>query len=241
MVNFSDLTKTLSVRSLQLSATEVKLLEQRAVGELAERSVLGTFIIPLCLVMAAVFSEYVFHATFICIFLFFIMLASASIRHLALMRLGQQVAQSLSIWMEVFSRSCLGMAAVWTITTAIFIFTYGKDFPVLLILILSAGIGAGAMVNFCIWRALAVNFLLLIFVPGFCAGLFMQQTELLPVILAIALFVFYLLVQVKRWNFHFWDSLITAYLFERQAEKLADTNSKLAEIIEKEKESRLEV
>jgi PAS domain S-box-containing protein len=109
------------------------------------------------------------------------------------------------------------------------------------ILILSAGIGAGSLANFCIWRALAVNFLFLTFAPGMITGLATQQAELLPVILAIALFVVYLLVQIKNWNVYFWDSLITAYLFEKQAEKLVDANSKLAEVIEKEQNSRLEV
>ncbi|MGB3224267.1 MAG: ATP-binding protein [Desulforhopalus sp.] len=133
------------------------------------------------------------------------------------------------------------MAAVWGIITAIFTYKYAVGFSVLLILILSAGIGAGAMVNLCIWRPLAVNYLLLSFTPTILTGLFIQQTEILPTIAALVFFVVYLLAQTKYWNFHFWDSLITAYLFERQAEKLSNVNCKLAETIEKEQKMRREV
>ncbi len=241
MGKFSDLTKALSQRSLRLRAEETRLLLQRAMGELAERSVPGTIIIPVCLTMAIVFSGYVSHSPFISAVLFLVMIAASMVRRLALMRIKEQAAQPQSRWLEAFFWSCLTMAAVWGTTTAIFIDTYGEDFPVMFILILSAGIGAGSMANFCIWRTLAVNFLLLTFAPGIIAGLAMQRAELLPVVLAMALFVFYLLVQIKNWNVYFWDSLITAYLFEKQAEKLADVNSKLAEIIEKEQNSRVEV
>jgi PAS domain S-box-containing protein len=133
------------------------------------------------------------------------------------------------------------MAAAWGVTAALFIYTNFEGFPVLLILILTAGIGAGSMMNFCIWRALAVNYLLLSFVPGILVGWYLQQAELLPALVAMGFFVVYLLAQTTRWNFHFWDALITAYLFERQAEKLSDTNRNLAEIIEKEQASRWEV
>ena len=169
------------------------------------------------------------------------MLGGAAGRCLAIMRIKQHTAERLSSWVQVFFWSCLMMAAVWGVTTAIFIYTYIEGYRVLLILVLSSAIGAGAMVNFCIWRALTVNNLLLSFVPVILVGLLMPHTEILPAILGIVLFVLYLLAQTKRWNFHYWDSLITAYLFERQAEKLSDTNSRLAETIAKEQQSRREV
>lgn len=49
MVKFRDLTKTLILRSIQLSAAENQLLLQRAAREMAERSLLGAIIVPLCL------------------------------------------------------------------------------------------------------------------------------------------------------------------------------------------------
>ena len=241
MVKFRDLAKTLSRRAIQLSAAEKELLIKRAACELAERSVLGVVIVPLCFALAVMSSGYVFHSPFTCFFLALILLGSAAARRLGITRLKKSGTVQLSAELQMFFFGCLGMAAVWGITTAIFIYTYLEGFPVLLILVLSAGVGAASMVNFCIWRALAVNFLLLSFVPSILVGLFIQQAELLPAIVGIVLFVFYLLVQIKRWNFHFWESLITGYLFEKQAEKLSDANSRLAEIIEQEKKSRREV
>lgn len=208
---------------------------------MAERSVLGTVIVPLCFAIAVISSGYVFYSPYTCFSLALLMLGSAVARCLAIIHIKKYAVEPMSIWGQVFFWGCLGMAAVWGITTAIFFSTYYEGFPVLIILILSAGIGAGSMANFCIWRALAVNYLLLSFVPGILVGLLIQQGELLPAIVAIVFFVFYLLTQTKQWNFHFWDSLITAYLFEKQAEKMSATNSELAEAIEKEKESRREV
>ena len=241
MVKFRDLTKTLSVRSVELSVVESQLLIQRAAREMAERSILGTVIVPLCFAMAVIASGYLSKSPYTCLCLALIMLGSAVVRHLAIRRIKNNTVESLSIWVQLFLGACLGMATVWGITTAIFIYTYLEGFPVLLILLLSAGIGAGSMINFCIWRILAVNYLLLTFVPGILAGLLIQQADILPAIIAMTFFVFYLLVQTKHWNFYFWDSLITAYLFERQAEKLSDTNSKFAEIIKKERELHREV
>ncbi len=241
MVTLRDLTKTLSLRSLQLSVEENQLLVQRAVREMAERSVLGTVIVPLCFAMAVITSKYVLTSPYTCAFLALLMLGSAVARQVSITRIKTYTVETPTIWIQLFFWACLGMAAIWGITTAIFLFTYLEGFPVLFILLLSAGIGAGSMANFCIWRILAVNYLILSFLPGILIGLLIQQGELLPAIVAIIFFVFYLWAQIKRWNFHFWDSLITAYLFERQAEKLSTANDKLAEIIEKEKESRWEV
>jgi PAS domain S-box-containing protein len=224
-----------------MTARENQLLLQRAAREMAERSALGAIIVPLCFVLAVSTSGYFFHSPYICTLLALILFSSAAVRRLAIKRIKSSAADLLSKWVQVFFWSCLGMAAVWGTITAIFTYTYTVGFPVLLILILSAGIGAGAMINFCIWRPLAVNYLLLSFAPTVLTGLLIQQTELLPTIAALVFFVVYLLAQTKYWNFHFWDSLITAYLFERQAEKLSDVNYKLAETIEKEQKLRREV
>lgn len=241
MVKFRDLTNALTLRSIQLSEEENQLLMQRAAREMAERSLPGAIIVPLCFALVVSSSGYIFHSPYICITLAFLLLAGAIARSLAIVRIQQCSSEQLSAWLPTFFWACLSMAAVWGVTTAIFIYTYIEGFPILLILIFSSGIGAGSMVNFCIWRALAVNILLLSFVPVIFVGLFVQHIELLPAVLGIFFFAFYLLTQTKRWNFHFWDSLITAYLFERQAEKLAEANSRLAETIEKEQESSREI
>ena len=241
MIKFGDITKTLVVRSIQLTAIENQLLIQRAAREMAERSVLGAIIVPLCFILAVVTSGYLSHSPYLCSFLTLILLSSAAVRRFAIKRIKKAAVDSLSKWIQVFFWSCLGMAAVWGAITAIFTYTYVEGFPVLLILILSAGIGAGAMINFCIWRPLAVNYLLLSFTPTILTGLLLQQKALLPTIAALVFFVVYLLAQTKYWNFNFWDSLITAYLFERQAEKLSNVNYKLSETIEKEQKMRSEV
>lgn len=241
MMKFTDLNKTLSLRSIELSAGEQQLLIQRAARELAERSLPGAYIVPLCFVLAVATSGYMYFSPLFCILLAGGMLSGAVMRGLAIRKIKRHLAQLPSTWIQIFFWSCLAMATVWGITTAIFIFTYTEGFPVLLVLVLSSGIGAGSMVNFCIWRALTVNILLLSFVPVIVVGLVMLENALLPPLFGIAMFVFYLLVQTKRWNFHFWDSLITTYLFERQAEKLSDTNSRLAETIAMEQQSRQEI
>ena len=208
---------------------------------MAERSVLGVIIVPLCFAMVVVTSGYVFRSPFTCVVLSLVMLGSAVTRRIGITRIQNCGTDLLFTELQLFFWGCLGMAAGWGVTTAIFIYTYLEGFPVLLILVLSAGVGAATMVNFCIWRTLAVTFLLVSFIPSILVGVFIQQPELLPAIIGIVLFVMYLLVQILRWNSHFWDSLITGYLYEKQAEKLFDANIQLAEIIKKEKESRLEV
>jgi PAS domain S-box-containing protein len=243
MVTLQDLKQTLSLRSVQLSAAENHVLIQRAAREMAARSIPGTVIVPLCFILVVLVSENFFRSPFIWGSLSLVMLSSAIARRLAIRYLKDPELGSFSRWVQVFYWSCLGMAAVWGITTTIFIYDDLEGFPVLLILILSAGIGAGCMVNFCIWRALAVPYLLLSFVPPILLliGVFPQHVTHWPILAAMVFFVVYLLLQTKQWNFHFWDALITAYLFERQAERLTATNSRLAEIIAREQQMRREV
>ena len=241
MVNFRDLTNALSARPTELSADEGKLLIQRAALEMAERSVLGAFIVPLCFALAVITSGYVLLSPYACLSLALLMLGFAVARLYGIKQIRNETDEPISPRVQVFFWSCLGMAAVWGITTAIFVSTYLEGFPVLFILILSAGIGAGSMSNFCIWQTLAVNYLILSLAPSILVGLIIRQTELLPIVVALVFFLLYLLAQVIQWNFHFWDSLITAFLFERQATKLSTANSKLAEVFEKEQESRREV
>ena len=196
MVKFRDLIKALSLRSIQLSAMEQQLLIQRAARELAERSLLGVVIVPLCFAMAVITSGYFFHSPYTCILLSVAMLGSALVRRLAITRIKRCDAESLSTWLQVYFGSCLGMAAAWGITTAIFIYTYLQGFPVLLVLVLSAGVGAASMVNFCIWRVLARTFLLVSFIPSILVTAFIQQAELVPVLIGIVLFIVYLLAQI---------------------------------------------
>ncbi len=165
MVTLRDLTKTLFLRSIQLPAAENRLLIQRAAREMAVRPVPGTVIVPLCFAMAVVVSGYLFHSPSPWGSLSLVMLGSAIDRHLAISCLKKQEPALHPRWVKVFYSSCLGMAAVWGITTAVFVYTDFEGFPLLLILILSSGIGKGCMVNFCIWRALAMQYLLLSFVP----------------------------------------------------------------------------
>jgi hypothetical protein len=66
------------------------------------------------------------------------------------------------------------MAAVWGITTAVFVYTDLEGFPLLLIFILSSGIGAGCMVNFSIWRAPCHTVPAAFFCPGYLQE---RQTE----------------------------------------------------------------
>ncbi|MGB3211613.1 MAG: ATP-binding protein [Desulforhopalus sp.] len=241
MLNFRDLTRTFTLRSVQLSKAEIQLLTKRAALEMAGRSTLGAIIVPLCFALAVTASGYIFSSPYTCTCLALALLSCAAVRYLSISRMKKCDDESMGTWLQVFLWGCLGMAAVWGTTAALFIYIYLEDVPVLLILILSAGIGAGSIANFCIWRVLAAMYLLLSFGPGIFVGVFIQRTELLPAILAIAFFVVYLLAQINRWNYHFWDSLLTAYLFERQAEKLSDTNNRMVQVIEKEQKSRREI
>lgn len=241
MMKFTELTKTLSLRSIELSAAEQQLLIQRAAREMAERSLPGAVIVPLCFVLAVVSSGYLYLSPQSSLPLAGVMCVGALMRGVAIRRIKKYSAPILATWVQIFFWSCCTMAAVWGTITALFISTYTDGFPVLLMLVLSSGIGAGSMVNFCIWRALTVTILLLSFLPVVIVGLLMQETALLSTLFGIALFVVYLMAQTKRWNFHFWDSLITAYLFERQAEKLVDTNSRLAETVAMEQQARQEM
>lgn len=241
MVKFVDITKTLRNRSIQLSVAEVELLTQRAASAMAQRSVLGAIIVPLCLVMAILTSGYTADSPRTSLVLAFLMVAGAAARIWAITQIPKKSAIEQSSWLQLFFLGCVGMAAAWGAVTAIFIYTYYDGFPVMLILILSAGIGAGTVAAFCVWRNLAGSAMLLLFLPGIIVGLSLKQTEMLPAVVGMVFYVIYLLVQIKHWNFQFWDSLVTAFLFERQAEKLSDTNKQLDENIKKEQQSRREV
>ncbi len=241
MVQFGDIEKTLILRSIQLSPGETELLTRRAAVAMAKRSLVGAVIVPLCFAMAVVTSGYMADFPRTTGILAFFMLAGAATRILAITRIIKKSVEEQSLWLRLFFFGAVVSASVWGITSAVFIYTYFDGFPVMLVLILSAGIGAGTVAAFCVWRNLAGSALLLLFLPGIIVGLSLKQTEMLPAIVGMVFFVIYLLVQLKHWNFHFWDSLVTAGLFERQAEELLDTNKQLDDNVKREQQSRREV
>lgn len=241
MIRFGDVGKILPSRPLTFSADEQQLIADMAARELARRAVPGTAIVPLCLAMAIFFSNFTSDFPLLCLMIILSMLAGSGVRGIVIRRILSAADGGTERWLPAFFLSCLTMAAAWGLTTALFVVMYSAGLPVILICILSAGLGAGAVANFCLWRALAVGFLLFAFLPAIFAGVIWAPSGILPAVVAMVFFVVYILIQIKHWHVQYWDSLVTAQLFENQAKRLSEINSELAETITREQEVHQEV
>lgn len=224
--------------SEQLDQRDIDFLTNLAVCEVANRSVAGTMIVPFCFLLVFMVSGFNDPVPEISFILGWCMLIGVVMRTFALFQIlrGKPAFFKMNE-VSVFFVGCLLMALAWGLLTAGFITVYGADLNVVLILILSAGFGSGAVGNFCLWKPLAWFYLLLSLGPGILAGACSGQRELYPIIIGMAIFVLYIGVQIKHWSRLFWDSLINAYLYEREAGYLSGANEKLNVVIAKEKES----
>lgn len=201
--------------------------------ELARRALLGTVILPLCLVLVVLSSGYYLVVPKVSLTLCVLMIVAGCVRSFSLYNIlhNTDIFQVKYLWLLFYS--AIAMAALWGAATALFIYHYYFGLPAVLVLIVSVGIGAGAISSFFIWRDLTLMYLCCAFFPGIVVAGFAGSSELLPVVAAMVFFMLFNSGQLKFWNQQFWDNLLTTYLYKQQTYQLSQSMTDIEAVMEK--------
>ena len=242
MIELADLAKLAPNQSAQLRQHEFAQLYDSGLRELARRSTAGVVILPLCTALGLLATDFSRCITEQVLWIFAAMVALACLRGWTLWTIHRCRIIPVRI-LYIFGFSCLGMAACWG-TLSAFYLTPGSSpdgHVYIFTVILTAGICAAAVANFCIWKRLAGGFILLALGPGVGAALMHETNDSYFIAAAMSLFACYLLVQLEHWHKQYWLGMATSSLAEKQARQLSSANKELQRLIAAEHESRLEI
>lgn len=227
MIGFDDIHKVIASRSVSLTTDEISTVCRSAIIDLAKRSIIGATLIPICFLMAMFVSNLVSEEPHFCLQMSLVMLTGLILRAISISKILTSPQSRETRWLQLLFCGCIFMALAWGLLASAIIHHYVLGFSLVLILVLTAGIGAGAIANMCIWLLLGYAYLLCIFIPVIVTGYKLGPEELGPVIIGMIFFVTYLLLQLKFWNVHYWNSQLTDYLLEVEAENQKRVNEKL--------------
>ncbi|BHH84333.1 sensor histidine kinase [Desulforhopalus sp. 52FAK] len=237
MIVLQDMRRAEKKRGISLCKEDRDSLLLKASHELGKRALLGTVIMPLCLVLVLLGSGYHLERPFLAYPLCILMAGAVALRAYAINALKSQTRAFSTRPLYLLFYSVNTMGVIWGIVTALFVYYYYYGLPVELILIVSVGIGAGAISSFFIWRDLALTYLCCAFFPGIIVAGFAGSFELLPIVAAMVFFMLFNAGQLKFWNEQFWDNLITTFLYKQQTYQLSESMTHIEEVL-KQNEQR---
>lgn len=233
MIVFQDIRRIETQRGVSLCKEDRDDLLVKVSIELARRALLGTVILPLCLILVLLSSRYYLVMPKVSLLLCVLMVTAGCVRSFALYNILHNTDRfrERDLWLLFYS--AIVMASSWGAVTALFIYYYFFDLPAVLVLIVSVGVGAGALSGFFIWRDLTLTYLCCAFFPGILVASFAGSLELLPVVVAMVFFMLFNSGQLKFWNQQFWDNLLTTYLYKQQTYQLSQSMTDLEVVMEK--------
>lgn len=241
MLPFGVLFQIIPRYLISTGLPQVEQLVAVGVQELARRAIPGVFIVPCCLLLSLLSSSFCHDYPASCLVFVTLMVASACCRGIGIYLLLIRHDCSLAWRLRLFALGCLLMALTWGAWAAVIIGHYQEGFSVLLVFVLSSGIGAGIVANFSIWRNLALAVLLFAFMPPVISTVFLVRDNHWVLIVALLFFLVYIYFQVNRWYEAYWNALANAHRCEQQATVLANLNRQLSSMVERELEARKEV
>lgn len=232
MIALQDMRRFEEQRGLSLCQEDRESLLMQVSLELAKRAILGSVIVPLCLVLVLLSSDYYLVRPRLSLLLCTLMGVAACARSYSIYAIYHTDRYSERP-LKVLFFSTVIMAAIWGVVTALFVYYFYFDLPVIIVLIVSVGIGAGAIMSFFIWRDLALTYLCCAFFPGIIMAGFAGSSELFPMVAAMVFFMLFNSGQLKFWNEQFWSNLLTNFLYKQQTYQLSQSMTNLKAVMEK--------
>ncbi|MEN8199841.1 MAG: PAS domain-containing sensor histidine kinase [Thermodesulfobacteriota bacterium] len=219
----------------EFTGDEVAAMISQAIQDLRSRNIAGAIIVPLAYLVGGLATDYAAQHRFLFASLGIFLALAICLRLASIIAFTKTDLARTRVWLPLFFIANLGCGLSWGLFPATAIVFYHDSVSITLIIILLAGIGAGAMSSYCIWRPLAYSYQLTVLGLPMLAEFFIGNELTIPIGVAIALFLTFNLIQIKRWNEEYWVSLMNTFLFKRNSRELSRVNEKLAEEIEDHK------
>ncbi|THB70307.1 MAG: PAS domain S-box protein [Desulfobulbaceae bacterium] len=233
-IAFRDIDRFLPDLSASVSSENRQEIITQAAQDLAARSWVGTFIAVSCFLIGLASARVYEYAFGLSLLLGFTMGISTLGRFIAIVRISRQQS-SVTVGCNLLFFAATGMAASWGLLAAAICYYLGNNNQTMFAVVLTAGMSAGAVANFCIWRKLSIIYMLLNFVPILVVSLVVTEHQLQFLFIGVLIYMVYMIYQSINWNSEYWRAQIKSFLFEQQAQKLSNVNRELAVQMDEQK------
>lgn len=198
-------------------------LNHHAAQDFAKRSIPGSFIILIALLIIAYSSSIFSDAPSLIYLLITVLVISVVSRFFILRALPRcQTAHSLILWKNTFSLAVLATAMGWGCFVAINLYFYGTNALTMVVLMFTIGIAGGSAISLFIWKDLARTYLSLLFLPACIVTLMNWNTVNASIFFGFSVYYIFLFLQIIRSNNEYWLALCNTTLLENQAIELAN-------------------
>lgn len=220
MPYLQDAHRVLAEKYSTLSDATVASLRWQALVEMNDRSVSGNVVLALGFLFIGMSSDLAETHTSLFFSLFSLVALSISAR-VTVMALIKRDAETINLTREgQFYLAVLSSAVTWSILSVTMLALYDTSWAAMIVVLFAAGMAAGALANFCIWRSLAMVYVTVLFIPSIFVCIFMQSNEGYILGSGLTIYTAYLLIQVRFWNREYWSSRINNELLAIRAVEL---------------------
>ena len=225
-----DLYRFVPEKGGSLSSSSLDAMRWRALVEMNDRSVSGNAVLALAFLFVSISSDLMLTHRSLFTGLFSLVALSITARLVVMALIKWKTRTEYREREGQFYLVVFSFAVTWGLLTSTMLFLYGATWPALIVVLFAAGMGSGALANFCIWRSLVTGYLAVLFVPAIVVCFSSRNNEGYILGTGLTMYMAYLLIQVKLWNREYWSSRTSAELLKVRAEELQEEreNSDLA-------------
>lgn len=207
----------------QTAADSGRKLTEQAYRELARRSLSGSWAYFLVVLVAALGTSYYHHYPMVLLTVVATALVVGLIRLSVARCLLERYSQAPETWRQRFRLSILSTPAVWGSFMAVTMLLYGAEWTSALVMVLAAGIAAGATSAFNPDFDLLRAFQAILWVPTIILGLAGKGGGF-PIALLAGIYLAYLLWQGKVQSREYWRSAEDREMLRIQSARLEEAH-----------------
>jgi signal transduction histidine kinase len=202
-------------------------LLSRADRDLAQRTRWAPLLYLLVFTIILAFTSYISEHFFEVILLGFVIVVSALTRTLLVVQFDKWYPANPGKWRLVFMLASLSLAASWGLLCMFAVSHYQLEWTAMLVLLVTAGIAAVAVVTISIYANLVTGFLLLLLCPSIVMTAFLSTQHSIAIMLMFSLYCGFLVIVARRLSGEYWRALKNASLLDQRAKQLEDSNKEL--------------
>ncbi len=206
--------------------TQNELLSQ-ADKDLAQRSRWAPLLYVLIFTIVLVFTTYLQDYFTEVVSLGIVIGISALIRAFLVIRFHSWYPKFPQRWRRYFTIASYLLAASWGLLCMLTVTHYQLKWSAMLVLLITAGIAAIAVVTLSIQKSLVTNFLLLLLCPSIVMTGFMSSTQSLAIMVMFLTYGSFLIIVARRLSTEYWSALENTFLLDQRASQLEDSNKEL--------------
>jgi len=195
--------------------------------DLAQRTRWAPLLYLLVFSIILIFTSYIADHFFEIMLLGAVIIASALTRTLLVVQFDKWHPANPDKWRLVFVIASLSLAASWGLLCMFAVTHYQLEWTAMLVLLITAGIAAVAVVTISIYTHLVTSFLLLLLCPSIVMTAFLSTQHSFAIMLMFSLYGGFLIVVARRLNNEYWRALKNTFLLDQRARQLEDSNKEL--------------